>query len=252
MIENEKDKKDTDEEKIADWQQTIKDNLKKAQELRQQYFTELGGLGSGSDVRDAAESFVDAWIEAFGETGDGLSGLKKDFDDFIRNIIKKQAYMKVADHWINNFGDMINAAFDEYGNVDPDKLQQAIQWFTEEGMPQIDSFLEDFNAAWERYGISLTDNTSNLSGLAAGIQGVTEETAQILEALLNYMRYYVADTNEQLRQIFVTMTNPNEENPFLKELKNQTKYLASIDKRLDSVISATKRASGSHINVFTA
>lgn len=251
MIENEKDKKDTDEEKIADWQQTIKDNLKKAQELRQQYFTELGGLGSGSDVRDAAESFVDAWIEAFGETGDGISGLKKDFDDFIRNIIKKQAYMKVADHWINNFGDMINAAFDEYGNVDPEKLQQAIQWFTEEGMPQIDSFLEDFNAAWERYGISLTDNTSNLSGLAAGIQGVTEETAQILEALLNSMRFYVADTNEQLKQIFNTMINPNDENPFLKELKNQTKYLASIDKRLDSVISATKRASGSHINVFT-
>ena len=251
MIENEKDKKDADEDQIADWQQTIEDNLKKAEELRQQYYTELGGLGSGSDIRDAAEGFVDAWIEAFGETGDGLSGLKEDFDDFIRNIIKKQAAMKVADHWINKFGDMINASFDKYGNVDPDKIMQAIQWLTEEGMPQIDSFLEDFNAAWERYGISLTDNTSNLSGLAAGIQGVTEETAQILEALLNSMRYYVADTNEQLRQIFVTMTNPNEENPFLKELKNQTKYLASIDKRLDSVISATKRASGSHINVFT-
>ena len=251
MIENEKDKKDSDKDQIADWQQTIEDNLKKAEELRQQYFTELGGLGSGSDVRDAAEGFVDAWAEAFGETGDGLSGLKKDFDDFIRNIIKKQAIMKVADHWINKFGDMINAAFDKYGNVDTEKIMQAIQWFTEEGMPQIDSFLEDFNAFWERLGINWTGTTSNLSGLAAGIQGVTEETAQILEALLNSMRYYVADTNEQLRQIFVTMTNPNEENPFLKELKNQTKYLASIDKRLDSVISATKRASGSHINVFT-
>ena len=251
MIENEKDKKDADEDQIADWEQTIEDNLKKAEELRQQYFTELGGLGSGSDVRDAAEGFVDAWTEAFGETSDGISGLKDEFDKFMKNIVKKQAYMKVADHWINKFGDMINAAFDKYGNANPEKIMQAIQWFTEEGMPQIDSFLEDFNAAWERYGISLTDNTSNLSGLAAGIQGVTEETAQILEALLNSMRYYVADTNEQLRQIFVTMTNPNEENPFLKELKNQTKYLASIDKRLDSVISATKRASGSHINVFT-
>ncbi|MFW5501858.1 MAG: tape measure protein, partial [Segatella copri] len=184
MIENEKEKKDADEDQIADWEQTIEDNLKKAEELRQQYFTELGGLGSGSDVKDAAEGFVDAWIEAFGETGDGLSGLKKDFDDFIRNIVKKQAAMKVADHWINKFGDMINAAFDKYGNADPEKIMQAIQWLTEEGMPQIDSFLEDFNAAWERYGISLTDNTSNLSGLAAGIQGVTEETAQILEALL--------------------------------------------------------------------
>lgn len=251
MIENEKDKKDTDEDKIADWQQTIADNLKKAQELRQQYFTELGGLGSGSDVRDAAEGFVDAWAEAFGETRDGISGLKEEFDEFMKNIVKKQAYMKIADHWINKFGDMINASFDKYGQVNYEKLQQAMQWFTEEAMPQMDTALEDMNAFWERLGINLTGTTSNLSGLAAGIQGVTEETAQILEALLNSMRFYVADTNEQLRQIFVTMTNPNEENPFLKELKNQTKYLASIDKRLDSVISATKRASGSHINVFT-
>ena len=251
MIENEKDKKDADKDQIADWQQTIKDNLKKAQELRQQYFTELGGLGSGSDVRDAAEGFVDAWAEAFGETRDGISGLKEEFDDFMKNIVKKQAYMKIADHWINKFGDMINASFDKYGQVDYEKLLQAMKWFTEEAMPQMDTALEDMNAFWERLGINWTGTTSNLSGLAAGIQGVTEETAQILEALLNSMRYYVADTNEQLRQIFVTMTNPNEENPFLKELKNQTKYLASIDKRLDSVISATKRASGSHINVFT-
>lgn len=251
MIENEKDKKDTDEDQIADWQQTIADNLKKAQELRQQYFTELGGLGSGSDVRDAAGSFVDAWTEAFGETRDGISGLKEQFNDFMRNIVKKQAYMKIADHWINKFGDMINASFDKYGQVNYENLQSAMKWFTEEAIPQMDTALEDMNSFWERLGINWTGTTSNLSGLAAGIQGITEETAQILEALLNSMRYYVADTNEQLRQIFVTMTNPNEENPFLKELKNQTKYLASIDKRLDSVISATKRASGSHINVFT-
>ena len=252
MIENEKDKKDSDEDQIADWEQTIEDNLKKAEELRQQYFTELGGLGSGSDVRDAAEGFVDAWADAFGETSDGISGLKEEFNDFMKNIVKKQAYMKIADHWINKFGDMINASFDKYGQVNYENLQSAMKWFTEEAIPQMDNALEDMNAFWERLGINWTGTTSNLSGLAAGIQGVTEETAQILEALLNSMRYYVADTNEQLRQIFVTMTNPNEENPFLKELKNQTKYLASIDKRLDSVISATKRASGSHINVFTA
>ena len=251
MIQAEKEKKDSDQDKIADWEQTIIDNLKKAQELRQQYFTELGGLGTGSDVRDAAEGFVDAWAEAFGETGDGISGLKEEFDEFMKNIVKKQAYMKIADHWINKFGDMINASFDKYGQVNYEKLQQAMQWFTEEAMPQMDTALEDMNAFWERLGINLTGTTSNISGLAAGIQGVTEETAQILESLLNSMRYYVADTNEQLKQIFNTMANPNEENPFLKELKNQTKYLASIDKRLDSVISATKRASGSHINVFT-
>ena len=219
--------------------------------MRQRYLTELGGLGTGSDVRDAAEGFVDAWADAFGETRDGLSGLKEQFNDFMKNIVKKQAYMKIADHWINKFGDMINASFDKYGQVNYEKLQTAMKWFTEVAMPQMDSTLEDMNAFWERMGINFTGTTSSLSGLAEGIQGVTEETAQILEALLNSMRYYVADTNEQLKQIFNTMINPNEENPFLKELKNQTKYLASIDKRLDSVISATKRSSGSHINVFT-
>ena len=251
MIENEKDKKDSDEDQIADWQQTIKDNLKKAQELRQQYFTELGGLGTGSDVRDAAEGFVDAWADAFGETRDGLSGLKEQFNDFMKNIVKKQAYMKIADHWINKFGDMINASFDKYGQVNYENLQSAMKWFTEEAIPQMDNALEDMNAFWERIGINWTGTTSNLSGLAAGIQSITEETAQILEALLNSMRFYVADTNEQLKSILNTMNGANDENPFLKELKNQTKYLASIDKRLDSVISATKRASGSHINVFT-
>ena len=65
------------------------------------------------------------------------------------------------------------------------------------------------------------------------------------------MRYYVADTNEQLKRIFNNITSPNDENPFLKELKSQTKYLASIDKRLDSVISSSKKPSGSHINVYT-
>ena len=187
MIENEKDKKDSDEDQIADWEQTIKDNLKKAQELRQQYFTELGGLGSGSDVRDAAEGFVDAWSEAFGETRDGISGLKEEFDDFMKNIVKKQAYMKIADHWINKFGDMINASFDKYGQVNYEKLQSAMKWFTEEAIPQMDSALEDMNAFWENIGINLTGTSSSLSGLAAGIQGVTEETAQILESLLNSM-----------------------------------------------------------------
>lgn len=251
MIENEKEKKKSDKDQIADWEKTIGDNLKKAEELRQQYFTELGGLGSGSDVKDAAGGFVDAWVEAFGETRNGISGLKEEFNDFMKNIVKKQAYMKIADHWIKTFGDMINASFDSYGQVNYDRLQQAMQWFTEEAMPQMDTALEDMSAFWERIGINWTGTTSNLSGLAAGIQGVTEETAQILEALLNSMRFYVADTNEQLKSILNTMNGANDENPFLKELKNQTKYLASIDKRLDSVISATKRASGSHINVFT-
>ena len=48
----------------------------------------------------------------------------------------------------------------------------------------------------------------SLSALQKGIQGVTEETAQVIEALLNSMRFYVADSNS--------------------ELKNQTRILGDI------------------------
>lgn len=78
--------------------------------------------------------------------------------------------------------------------------------------------------------------TDNMSGLQAGIEGITEETAQALEALLNSMRYYVADSNTQIKGIYTLLLNPPTENPFIKELRSQTILLSSIDTMLNAVI----------------
>lgn len=78
--------------------------------------------------------------------------------------------------------------------------------------------------------------TDSMSGLQAGIEGITEETAQALEALLNSMRYYVADSNTQIKGIYTLLLNPPTENPFIKELRSQTLLLSSIDTMLNAVI----------------
>lgn len=250
MIATEQQKKNVDEKQISEWRNTIEDNIEEANKLRQQYLTELGGIGTGSEIKDAAQNFVDAWVDAFGETGRGLDGLQNNFDDFIRNIAKKQAYMKVADHWIETFGNMINESFDKYGQVDYEKLQKAMSWFQDTAMPEMNGFLENFADFWQSFGVDLTGKASELSGLAAGIQGVTEETAQILEALLNSMRYFVSDTNDKVQLIATTLTNPPSDNLFLVELRAQTEQLRILNKSLSSVIRGGHSKGGSGIKVF--
>lgn len=250
MINAEREKKDSDNDKIIGWQNQIEDNIKQMKELQEQYINELGGIATGADVLSAAQDFVDAWIDAFEETGDGLSGLQDNWDAFMKNILKKQAYMKVADHWIDNFGDMINKAFDENGEIDYEKIDDAMKYFTDIAMPQIDSFLTDFNAATQAWGGISDSAEAKLSGLTAGIQGVTEETAQIVEAMLNSIRYFVSDTNSQIRNLFQTLTNPPSENAFLMELKAQTAQLTALNKTLGSLVKAGHKNGGYGLKVF--
>ncbi|MBQ0073132.1 MAG: hypothetical protein KBT34_02935 [Prevotella sp.] len=252
MIRLEREKKDADEDKIQGYLNAIDDNKKKMKELQEDYITNLGGFGSGSDVAQAAQSFVDAWTDAFGETAEGLSGLQDTFDDYIKNIMKKQAYLKAAEFWIKPLTDKINSAFNKYGGVDFNQLKATYEEFKNNGMIQMDAFMEDFTKMFEDlFGMSWGDSASQLSGLAAGIQGVTEETAQVLEALLNSMRFYVADSNKDLKTIMLTLTNPPSDNVFLSELKAQTAQLEMLNKTLNGLVRAGHRMGGHGLKVFT-
>lgn len=79
--------------------------------------------------------------------------------------------------------------------------------------------------------------TEELSGLSKGIQSITEETAQALEALLNSMRFFVSDSNTQLRNIYASLTSQDAlQNPILAEMKIQTALIQSINTLFGSVI----------------
>jgi hypothetical protein len=81
---------------------------------------------------------------------------------------------------------------------------------------------------------------SDMSGLQKGIEGVTETTAQALEALLNSMRYYVSDTNGILRQFYASFMSADEAmNPMLYELKQHTTLLNAIHSLLNSTTKMT-------------
>lgn len=187
---------------------------KEHEEQKQKMLEDIGAVG---DYHDATSEFVDAWVSAFQETGDGLSGLQENFREFFDDIIKQQASLRVTDKFLAPLYDNINKALDDYELTTEESA--ALRAQAEEIAPRLSEALEEI---WNQLGGSKGESGSQLSGLQKGIQGVTEETAQVLESLLNSMRFYVADSNN--------------------EIKEQTRILRSINSALEDAFSNSPRA----------
>lgn len=90
MIAAERDKKKTDQAKIDEWKAQIEDLQEMLKENSENMIVALGGVGSDANFKTLAHNFAEAWLEAFRETGDGLSGLEQTFDEFIQNYVIQQ------------------------------------------------------------------------------------------------------------------------------------------------------------------
>ena len=64
-----------------------------------------------------------------------------------------------------------------------------------------------------------------LTGLQRGIESITHEQSDALQALLESLRFFVSDENAVIHNIYNTLTMPTEENPFLAELRVQSEQL---------------------------
>lgn len=314
MIAAERDKKDTDWDKINEWQEQIEDLRDTLADSANDMIAELGGVGSDENFKTLAENFASAWLEAFQETGDGLSGLQESFDDFMENYVKQQILLRLSDKFLKpmfeEFDSLIatrtdmeqedqeryfelqaqitklrntannsvvksvakkaNAAADEIENSEEYKrLQKAYTDFlkpndinTEAIKDWSDKMKEvfgEYNEAAEEIFNQIgwePGGKANPSALTQSIQGITETTAEALEALLNSIRFFV---NQQTTDITAirnllearySLESQAETNPMLIELKAQTGYLEIISDRIDRVFAPNSNSRGAGLRVF--
>lgn len=233
MIAAEEGKKKSDKERIEGWKNTIKDLEEKRDEIRKSKLDELGGFGSEESIKSAAESFADAWLDAYQETGDGLDALNDKWDEYINNIIKKQLVLRATEQFLKPVMDIINKALeDSYLDIDEKK---EIDDAKKRASDLMNLFFKDIVGGLE---IPITGGTDSGTTLSKGIQSVTEETANVIEAYLNSMRFFVSDSNMQLQRIASFFTEDPTQSPLISELMSQTRLLRSIDDRLSSVITS--------------
>ena len=233
-INAERDKKDTDKERIEELEDQMKDNEEAiAQIIEDRISTVTAGILD--DGLSAADAFVDAWLEAFQETGDGLQGLEDNFNEMLLNMIKRQAAMSIVAPLIEN----MQKELEKYINKDDTDLTiseaEKFSEYIKNMLPQYSEALENYVKAMEAAGIEFGDAGDTMSSLQRGIQGITAEQSDALESLLNSVRFFTSDSNTVLHNIYNSIIMPSAENPFLAEMKVQSTYLSSISSLLSSV-----------------
>lgn len=260
MISMEQSKKHTDSGKIDEWQRQIQENNKAIKELEQTVTEQMGGFGSDSNFKSAAQEFADAWVDAFNEGSDALEALEGKFDDYFNNLLKKQLMMRAADTYIKPILAAFDAAVAEGsagGNNGLDVTEEELNRIKELKDTNLALFDEYAKGLMEILGVSPTTSAS-LSDLQQGIQSLSESTGQALESLLNSIRFFVAQQSTDvaaIRQLLAagsslnTTTDTN--TPMLKELQAQTNYLSKIYSMLGSVVkSGGHPKAGAGIKVF--
>lgn len=263
MIKAESSKKKKDKDKIAEYQKQIKENEKAIKEAEESLTEQLGGFGSKSNYKSAAEAFAQAWVDAFGEGSDALDALNNKFNEYVKNLIVKQATTRLVGKMIGPILKAVDEAVSEGsegGNngleVTKSELQKIIDMWGQVG-PVLDENLKNLmDAMGYKPGLN-----SNLSALQQGIQAVTENTAQALESLLNSMRYYLATQQADVRIIRDTLIErlgasvgavlqDANNNPVLVELRLQTTLLTDIRDTLSSCVKSGHSQGNKGIKVF--
>ena len=263
MINAERGRKNPDEGKIQEWEQQIDDLNTTIQELGESMTEALGGFGSQSNYKSAAEAFSEAWVDAFNEGSDALEALNNKFDEYFNTMLTKQLMNRATSKYIQPILEAFDKAVSEGsegGNNGLDVTKKELEGIKE---------LKDKNLAlFNEYAKNLMNvlnvkptGSSNISALQQGIQSVTESTAQALESILNSLRYYVATQQADVRIIRDTLleklgnsisaiTQDTSSSPVLIELRLQTTILTDIRDTLASCVKGGHKQGRNGIKVF--
>lgn len=263
MINAERGRKKPDESKIQEWEQQIDDLNTTIKELGESMTEALGGFGSQSNYKSAAEAFSEAWVDAFNEGSDALEALNNKFDEYFSTMLTKQLMNRATSKYIQPILEAFDKAVSEGsegGNNGLDVTKKELEGIKE---------LKDKNLAlFNEYAKNLMDvlnvkptGSSNISALQQGIQSVTESTAQALESILNSLRYYVATQQADVRIIRDTLleklgnsisaiTQDTSSSPVLIELRLQTTILTDIRDTLASCVKGGHKQGRNGIKVF--
>lgn len=245
MIAAEEDKKKTDKDRIKEWQQTIEDLSEQRKELLKSQVEELGG---GYDYSSMTEEFVNAWLDAFKETGNGLTGLEDNFEEFWQNIAIKQAVMGGASKIMQPFLDAVNKALENDFKLDDSEMAN-IDNLSAKAKEDMNAFLEQWYNRWGDF--MEQGEQGELSGLQRGISGITESQADILAAYANSCRFFLANIDTTLASIAnQILGGGNMPNPILSELRTQTELVRGISTLLNSVVRGSHSMGGQGIKVF--
>lgn len=188
------DKKKTDNTVVEDYNKQIEEMKITIRDFALEAAKDLYGI----DLKGWAEQLGDTLVDAFARGEDAGEAFDKKVGDILRSISSK---MISQDILAPMFGDLRNFLFGENGmggafgtdfKLDASEvaaMKEYLDKIKNQGIPAAE---ELFNAINSATGGMLDDTDKAKSGLSAGIQSVTENTADLLASYVNAIRASVA------------------------------------------------------------
>ena len=243
QINAEMQKKKKDKDQIIEWENEIKDLQEQITELSSKQREEMGAFGTEANYKAAAQQFVDAWLDAYKQTGSGLDALQDTFNDFYENVVKQQLLYRGTQKILEPLLKMFDNAVMDY-TVTEDEAQALQDYFKKNVQGQLD---ELYQSLADIFGIG---KNVELSDLQKGIQNITEAQAAAIESYLNSIRFYVSAQLETIKAIQSSIKAPDY-SPIVNELKAQTAILRDIYDTLSSVVGRGGSVhSGAYVKVY--
>lgn len=171
QIQAEKGKKKTDWDKIADWEEAIKDIDTQLEDMERSMMETL----AGTDTKSAIDEFADALVEAYCQGEDAAEALGAKTKEVLKNAVvealKRQFLAKAIDDAIQFLGSAM-----EDGTLDP--------WEKSKFEAMVNAAGDTFNKALEGIGDWIKDmdgaTEEEDDPLKGAIKGMSEQTADVL------------------------------------------------------------------------
>lgn len=193
-------KKNSDEDKLADYDKQIEDIRLKIETFAQDFLKDIYSI----DMKSWASELTDAVVGAWEKGEDAVDAYREKVKDMVKDVTKNIVTQKIMEQALSAPLKYLTGILEEKGQLDEtdmDKLAEMLYSVGDTVVPQITGIFDALkNRGWDfrENGSSSTTNS---------IKSITEETADLLASYLNSIRLDVSVNREQIKLISDAVKN---------------------------------------------
>lgn len=177
----EEDKKKTDKDKLADYDQQIKEMELQIKTFAQDFLKDVYSI----DMKSWASTLTDTIVSAWAKGEDAVDAYKKKVKDMVRDVVKNIITQKIMEKALEKPLEWLTSVLDKKGQLDETDMINFAKQVNEIGdkvVPQITGLVD----ALKNEGLDMRENGS--SSATNSIKSITEDTADLLASYVNSIR----------------------------------------------------------------
>ncbi|MCM1295392.1 MAG: hypothetical protein NC311_07595 [Muribaculaceae bacterium] len=210
LAEMERQKADMEAMKKKDPEayQELLDQIDEQKQAIRDFAEEMAETVYGINLSDWANQFGDALVDAFAKGEDAAEAFDKTAGNILRSLVSKMISTNILAPMFQDlqkylFGeDGMSGAYGSDFELDASEvgaMKEYLDTIRDKGIPAAEDL---YNAINEATGGLLDDVESADNSVRAGIQNITEDTADLLASYINAIRAYCAENNLNFNTFF--------------------------------------------------